>query len=137
MVNHDPANGAQDSGSFLTPLLISLAGIVATCPALILYHFLLFKYCLRWGDQPDDATNPFIPTALQHKILETIPILSFSRDKDEELGIHQTECVVSLGELKEGETIHLLPNGRHLFHVPCIDNWLLAHFTYHICRTHV
>ncbi|KAB2035026.1 hypothetical protein ES319_D04G123700v1 [Gossypium barbadense] len=131
----DPANGAQDSGSFLTPLLISLAGIVATCLALIVYHFLLVKYCLRWGDQPDDATNPSIPTGLQHKILETIPILSFSRDKDEELGTHQTECAVCLGELKEGETIRLLPNCRHLFHVPCIDNWFLAHSTCPICRT--
>ncbi|TYJ39795.1 hypothetical protein E1A91_A04G093900v1 [Gossypium mustelinum] len=131
----DPANGAQDSGSFLTPLLISLAGIVATCLALIVYHFLLVKYCLRWGDKPDDATNPSIPTGLQQKILGTIPILSFSRDKDEELGTHQIECAVCLGELKEGETIRLLPNCRHLFHVPCIDNWFLARSTCPICRT--
>ncbi|KAK5836362.1 uncharacterized protein LOC108458946 [Gossypium arboreum] len=112
----DPANGAQDSGSFLTPLLISLAGIVATCLALIVYHFLLVKYCLRWGDKPDDATNPSIPTGLQQKILGTIPILSFSRDKDEELGTHQTECAVCLGELKEGETIRFLesPPANHI-----------------------
>ncbi|TXG74979.1 hypothetical protein ES332_1Z025200v1 [Gossypium tomentosum] len=116
----DPANGAQDSGSFLTPLLISLAGIVATCLALIINRMM---------------PNPSIPTGLQHKILETIPILSFSRDKDEELGTHQTECAVCLGELKEGETIRLLPNCRHLFHVPCIDNWFLAHSTCPICRT--
>ncbi|XWS55915.1 hypothetical protein CRYUN_Cryun09bG0041100 [Craigia yunnanensis] len=137
----DPADAAQSSGSFRTPLMISLAGVVTTFLAIAAYHLLLVKYCLRRGDQ-EDARNPSIPTqnggfatGVEHKILETIPILSFFREKVKEFCTDQTECVVCLGELEEGDTVRLLPNCRHVFHVPCIDNWFLAHSSCPVCRT--
>ncbi|KAL4376468.1 hypothetical protein GQ457_02G023390 [Hibiscus cannabinus] len=126
----DPGNGAQVSGSFLSPLLISLAGVVAISLALIVYHWLLVKYCLR---HPDQAVSG----GVEHKILDTIPILSFTGENVKDLGTGQTECVICLGEIKEGETVRLLPNCRHLFHVPCIDSWFLAHSCCPVCRTHV
>ncbi|XWS66789.1 hypothetical protein CRYUN_Cryun05aG0231000 [Craigia yunnanensis] len=139
----DPANAAQSSGSFLTPLLISLAGVVVCSLAIVAYHLLLVKCCLRRGDQ-ENARNPSIPThnggfatGVEHKILEIIPILSFSREKVKEFRTDQTECVVCLGELEEGDTVRLLPNCRHVFHVPCIDNWFLAHSSCPVCRTPV
>ncbi|KAK8715712.1 hypothetical protein V6N13_043040 [Hibiscus sabdariffa] len=128
----DPGNGDQVSGSFLTPLLVSLAGVVATSLALIVCHWLLVKYCLRHPNQADDLA---VSGGVEHKILETIPILSFTGENVKELGTAQTECVICLGEIKEGEGVRLLPNCRHLFHVPCIDNWFLAHSCCPICRT--
>ncbi|XP_021289955.1 RING-H2 finger protein ATL52-like [Herrania umbratica] len=139
----DPANSVtQPSGSFLTPLMISLAGVVASTLAIVAYHLLLVKYCARRADE--DARNPSIPTqdegfatGVEHKMLETIPILSFSREKVKEFRTDQSECVVCLGELEEGERVRLLPNCRHFFHVPCVDNWFLAHSSCPICRTSV
>ncbi|XVE76077.1 hypothetical protein DITRI_Ditri12bG0143900 [Diplodiscus trichospermus] len=141
----DPADAAQSSGSFLTPLLISLTGVLASSLAVVACHMLLVKYCLRRGDQDQDARNPSIPThqnagfatGVEHEILETIPILSFSREKVQEFRTDQTECVVCLGELEEGDTVRLLPNCRHVFHVLCIDNWFLAHSSCPVCRTPV
>ncbi|KAK8672191.1 hypothetical protein V6N13_110564 [Hibiscus sabdariffa] len=130
----DPGNGAQFSGSFLSPLLISLAGVVAISLALIVYHWLLVKYCLRHPDQADDVA---VSGGVEHKILETIPILPFTGENVKELGTGQTECVICLGEIKEGEAVRLLPNCRHLFHVPCIDSWFLAHSCCPVCRKHV
>ncbi|XVE61608.1 hypothetical protein DITRI_Ditri06bG0053900 [Diplodiscus trichospermus] len=63
--------------------------------------------------------------------------MSFSRAKVREFGTDQTECVVCLGELEGGDTVRLLPNCRHVFHVPCIDNWFLAHSSCPVCRTPV
>ncbi|XVE96555.1 hypothetical protein REPUB_Repub02eG0232700 [Reevesia pubescens] len=141
----DPADRIPSSGSFVTPLLISLAGVFASSLAIVAYHLLIVKYCLRRGDQDQDARNPSIPadqngefaTGVEHKILETIPILSFSRGKVKDFRNDQTECVVCLGELEEGDTVRLLPNCRHVFHVPCIDNWFLAHSSCPVCRTPV
>lgn len=142
----DPADAAQSSGSFLTPLLFSLAGIVATSLALAAYHLILVKYCVRNRyDQEEDVRNSSIPTqhggfvatsGVEHKILETIPILSFSRQKVKDQ-INQTECVICLGELEEEDEVRLLPNCKHVFHVQCIDNWFLAHSSCPVCRTPV
>ncbi|XVF07787.1 hypothetical protein REPUB_Repub06bG0169800 [Reevesia pubescens] len=134
------SQGVQSSGSFLTPLFITLAGIVASSLAIVAYHLLLVKYCLRRGDQDQEAGNPSdqngeFATGVQRKILETIPTLSFSREKVKEFHTDQTECVVCLGELEEGDAVRLLPNCRHVFHVPCIDNWFLAQSSCPLCRT--
>lgn len=42
-----------------------------------------------------------------------------------------------LSAVEEGEKVRLLPNCRHVFHVPCIDMWLLSHCTCPVCRAGV
>ncbi|KAJ1391867.1 Zinc finger, RING-type [Sesbania bispinosa] len=45
------------------------------------------------------------------------------------------ECAVCLSALEDEETVRLLPNCKHTFHVGCIDTWLASHSTCPICRT--
>lgn len=80
-------------------------------------------------------------TGVGQKVLDTIPILSYSTGNDvsgrEMFRGDQSECVVCLGELEDGEMVRLLPNCKHAFHVPCINKWFLAHSNCPICRSPV
>ncbi|GLT71786.1 hypothetical protein SLA2020_437810 [Shorea laevis] len=140
------ASQPQPSGSFYTPLLISLAGIVTTSLAIAAYHLILVRFCfsrrrrhrLYLQQMPAGGQSA---TGVGQKVLDTIPILSYSTGNDvsgrEMFRGDQSECVVCLGELEDGEMVRLLPNCKHAFHVPCIDKWFLAHSNCPICRSPV
>ncbi|XP_059667537.1 putative RING-H2 finger protein ATL53 [Cornus florida] len=127
------------TSSFLTPLLISMLGIVATSMAIIVYHLVLVKYCLRRQENSSESSqlvpDPRPPTGVEPKILETIPILAYSTKKGYLFRVDQTECVVCLGELEDEDIVRLLPNCKHSFHVPCIDQWFMARDSCPVCRS--
>ncbi|GMY25033.1 RING-H2 finger protein ATL1 [Fagus crenata] len=133
----DLGSPSHNSGSFFTPLLISLAGIITSSLVIVAYHLILVRYCL-WRRRQQQLNNRYLQQipggqskGLDQKILDTIPILSFSTKK----GKDQIECVVCLGELGEGDMVRLLPNCRHEFHVPCIDKWFMEHSNCPVCRS--
>lgn len=121
--------------SVFSPLLISMLGIVVTTMAIMAYHLILVKYCIRRyaaAAAEQQAAAPQPSTGVDEKVLQTIPILVFSEVKR---GIEQGECVVCLGELEDEETVRLLPNCNHAFHVSCIDQWFAAHANCPMCRS--
>lgn len=131
------------SKSFFAPLLVSMIGIFCTALALVIYHFILTKYCLRRSIQqtidstvlrPNSETHN-LATGVDPKILEKIPILTYNSIlKNGLFRVDQNECAVCLGELEDEEMVRLLPNCRHAFHVPCIDKWFVAHASCPVCR---
>ncbi|XP_030924358.1 RING-H2 finger protein ATL64-like [Quercus lobata] len=128
------------SGTFFTPLLISLAGIAACTFAIIAYHTIVLRYCLRGRRQQEQEqlTNGLrgqSTIGVDQKILDTIPILSYTTKKCELFRVDQTECAVCLGDLEDEDKVRLLPNCRHAFHVPCIDKWFLGHSSCPVCRS--
>ncbi|KAL3536197.1 hypothetical protein ACH5RR_004658 [Cinchona calisaya] len=142
-LNSPPAS----PNSFYPPLLISVVGVFSTCTALVIYHFVLIKYCKRRTQTATPnaneahAVSAILPTGVDQKLLETIPIIPYSSNKQQEenddhhlFRVDQSECVVCLGELEHGEFVRLLPNCKHAFHVPCIDQWFVAHTSCPICR---
>lgn len=44
-------------------------------------------------------------------------------------------CSICLVDYKETDTIRLLPDCAHLFHLNCVDPWIRIHPTCPICRT--
>ncbi|KAK4419284.1 RING-H2 finger protein ATL17 [Sesamum alatum] len=130
-----PPMALSSSGSILSPLLISMLGIVVTSLAIIVYHFFLIKYCM--SRHTTTTTEPAAaaasaPTGVDHKLLQTIPIFTFSAVKCD---MDQEECVVCLGELEDDDLVRLLPNCKHAFHVPCVDQWFAAHASCPLCRS--
>ncbi|XP_051199488.1 RING-H2 finger protein ATL39-like [Lolium perenne] len=47
------------------------------------------------------------------------------------------QCSVCLGTLQAGEMMRMLPLCKHLYHVECIDIWLVSHDTCPLCRSEV
>ena len=130
------------SETFFTPLLISLAGIAASTFAILAYHTVVQRYCLRGRRQQQQQQEQLAnglrgqsTIGVDQKILDTIPILSYTTKKCELFRVDQTECAVCLGDLEDEDKVRLLPNCRHAFHVPCIDKWFLGHPSCPVCRS--
>ncbi|KAL6500862.1 Ring-H2 finger [Orobanche hederae] len=121
-------------GTIYNPLIISMLGIIATSTAIVLYHMLLVKYCIRRHDSTATATQPAAASGIDERVLRTIPILTFSAVRRGSVDIRDG-CVVCLGELEDEDEVRLLPNCQHALHVACIDQWFAAHASCPVCRS--
>ncbi|KAI3677168.1 hypothetical protein L1987_86789 [Smallanthus sonchifolius] len=128
------------TNSFFTPLLISIMGIGATALAILFYHLLLVRYCIRRHAARMAALRTFsgeeIPSGVDEKTLLTIPITTYKKMGTDSAWDH-CECAVCLGDLENGDMVRLLPNCKHLFHVKCIDEWFVGHTSCPVCRVPV
>ncbi|KAL4555959.1 hypothetical protein LXL04_038593 [Taraxacum kok-saghyz] len=73
----------------------------------------------------------YIRTAgLQPSVINAITAVKFRNDG----GVIVGGCSVCLSEFEADETLRLLPNCKHAFHISCIDTWLQSHTTCPLCR---
>ncbi|KAL6336833.1 hypothetical protein AAG906_036147 [Vitis piasezkii] len=115
--------------SIFTPLLISMVGILGTSLVIVVYHLVIVKYCLRRQADPRpllSAPRSRLSTGVDAKILETIPILSYSKKK----------ACCSM-RIKDDDMVRLLPSCHHAFHITCIDEWFVGHTNCPVCRSPV
>ncbi|MFS7957442.1 putative transcription factor C2H2 family [Helianthus anomalus] len=68
---------------------------------------------------------------LDDDVLVTFPTFVYSEFSMPRKG---DGCYICLAEYKPVDTVRLLPECGHLFHVRCIDTWLKAHPTCPVCR---
>eukprot|EP01018_Ginkgo_biloba_P013696 Gb_22087 [translate_table: standard] len=71
---------------------------------------------------------------LDQVTLDSYPKIIFS-EKQALPHPQDTSCSICLSDYKEPEVLRMLPDCRHVFHVPCIDAWLRLHATCPMCRT--
>ncbi|WCJ28286.1 RING/U-box superfamily protein [Euphorbia peplus] len=83
-----------------------------------------------------------LPTGTRHQsrthqnvtdptIAVTVPVSRYSKEHNEEM------CSVCLSEFKDGDQIRVLPDCLHVFHVTCIDTWLISHSNCPLCRANI
>ncbi|OEL32056.1 NEP1-interacting protein 1 [Dichanthelium oligosanthes] len=76
-----------------------------------------------------EATNG-MPRASIDKLPESWITEEYKRDTVGDL----SGCSVCLQDFQVGEKVRSLPDCWHVFHVPCIDGWLIKHGSCPLCR---
>ncbi|GAU34234.1 hypothetical protein TSUD_210160, partial [Trifolium subterraneum] len=59
--------------------------------------------------------------------VEKIPTISITSDNNFDASGDRVSCSVCLQDFQIGETVRSLPHCHHMFHLPCIDKWLIKH----------
>ncbi|KAL5709707.1 hypothetical protein ACHQM5_020365 [Ranunculus cassubicifolius] len=130
--NEQPSHPSQ---LLVTPLMISLIGILSTAVAILLYNFIVTRYCATrqdFGFQQSENS-----TGVEEKTLSSIPVIPYTVEEGWLFSVDQTECSVCLCEFDKGEVLRLLPTCRHAFHIGCIDQWLFSHTNCPLCRSSI
>nr|XP_016475551.1 PREDICTED: NEP1-interacting protein-like 1 [Nicotiana tabacum] len=66
--------------------------------------------------------------------VEKIPKIVISKDNNVDDTGERVSCSVCLQDFQMSETVRCLPQCHHMFHLPCIDTWLLRHGSCPLCR---
>ncbi|VFQ74307.1 unnamed protein product [Cuscuta campestris] len=85
----------------------------------------------------DEASNIFYlggSKGLPGDSVERIPKIVINCDINIDASGERVSCSVCLQDFQLGETIRSLPQCHHMFHLPCIDTWLLRHGSCPLCR---
>ncbi|XP_078442259.1 NEP1-interacting protein 1-like [Wolffia australiana] len=73
-------------------------------------------------------------TGMSRASVEDIPKMAVTKKNCVDSAGDKISCSVCLHDLLPGEVVRSLPACGHLFHVPCIDGWLLRHGSCPLCR---
>ncbi|KAF3436166.1 hypothetical protein FNV43_RR23258 [Rhamnella rubrinervis] len=151
--NRQPPHDPTPDSAF--PLLaIVVLSIMATVFLLASYYIFVTKCCSNWhhqlnllrrismlrARQNEDSFIVFSPTTwhnrgLHESIIRGIPTFQFKGGDMEERSVFG--CVVCLNEFQIHDTLRVLPNCSHAFHLDCIDIWLQSNASCPLCRTSI
>ncbi|KAL2942181.1 RING-H2 finger protein ATL32 [Bienertia sinuspersici] len=68
------------------------------------------------------------------KGLESFPVFTYSEVAVDRTQSDPLECTVCFSPFEPHEKLRLLPKCNHVFHVDCLDPWLMDHSTCPLCR---
>ncbi|XVF46797.1 hypothetical protein PTKIN_Ptkin03bG0057200 [Pterospermum kingtungense] len=61
--------------------------------------------------------------------IRSLPVYSYHGNAK-----YQIDCAICLSEFEDKECVKALPYCQHVFHVECIDTWLVSHVSCPVCR---
>ncbi|KAF8405458.1 hypothetical protein HHK36_010364 [Tetracentron sinense] len=66
--------------------------------------------------------------------VEKIPKIKITAKNNVDTSGDRVSCSVCLQDFQLEETVRSLPHCHHMFHLPCIDEWLIRHGSCPLCR---
>ncbi|KAL0452094.1 UNVERIFIED_CONTAM: RING-H2 finger protein ATL70 [Sesamum latifolium] len=137
----DAPVGGQTVGGFGYGLALTLAVLIV----FMIMTFASYK-CRRM--QGRRATIDRLPTlviaandgssvpriGLDEGTLSSYPHYTYSQVKPHKGEMTALACSICLADYKDSDVLRLLPECGHLFHLKCVDPWLMLHPTCPICR---
>eukprot|EP00250_Pteridium_aquilinum_P011407 c20044_g1_i1 orf=142-963(+) len=69
--------------------------------------------------------------------LEKLPRHTVTKDNELDSSGDSKSCIICLQELLQGETVRSLPLCHHVFHMSCVDKWLVRHGSCPVCRQRI
>ncbi|KAK4352365.1 hypothetical protein RND71_027883 [Anisodus tanguticus] len=139
----------------ISPYIIISVALFASLFLLVSYYLIIVKNCLNWNRRRtpppqlasdeefvDENRAPVIDhpiwyintIGLRPSVIDKITIFKFKKGD----GIVEgTNCSVCLNEFQDDESLRLLPNCKHAFHIHCIDTWLRSHTNCPLCRSSI
>lgn len=138
MNSADQSSGSGDSISgfaygilFCVGVFLLILLIIFACTRLRLPHN---RPSHRNRETDHRQRSITIEQGVDEATLSSYPKLLYSQVKK---GTSTTAscCSICLVDYKETDTIRLLPDCAHLFHLNCVDPWIRIHPTCPICRT--
>ncbi|XP_073291208.1 RING-H2 finger protein ATL67-like [Primulina huaijiensis] len=81
-------------------------------------------------DGESDSQN--VVVGLEQAVINSYPKFVFSRRNGN--GGNDTVCSICLCDYREAETLRMLPDCKHSFHVTCVDAWLKLNASCPVCR---
>ncbi|KAH0468103.1 hypothetical protein IEQ34_003136 [Dendrobium chrysotoxum] len=114
-------------------IVVTIARLVASC----LLHRLQRRRRAVFVDTltVNHSLQPASAVGLVASAIASLPTFVYSSSDDNNGS--ESQCAVCLSAVEEGETMRMLPNCKHFFHVKCVDKWLHSHPTCPICRADV
>ncbi|KAK9170263.1 hypothetical protein Syun_002403 [Stephania yunnanensis] len=119
-------------------------GIVLLVTMIVLASYFCNRILTQRAPQPQRNDLPLPPAPPQQRtdtqegigedVLLSYPKLLYSQAKFHKKDTTTSCCSICLADYKGTDTLRLLPDCGHLFHVDCVDPWLRLHPTCPICR---
>jgi len=120
---------------------LSLVCMGAGCAFFIVFTFYrIIRYLCSpssHGSLSSDSGSGMLEGGgLSTDAIQSLPSVQWSEKmKGEANG--SSDCAICLGVFEKGESLRLLPNCSHFYHVHCVDAWLSSRSTCPLCRMEV
>ncbi|OMO69190.1 Zinc finger, RING-type [Corchorus capsularis] len=82
-----------------------------------------------------DSESFVVDVGLDEETIKSYPKLLYSEAKLQKKDSTASCCSICLADYKSSDTLRVLPDCNHLFHLKCVDPWLRLHPTCPVCRT--
>lgn len=129
-------------GLELSPIVVGIFGVTAGVLMVATFHCI--KVCLDYdhGRRQRRSPSPALPfptadlnaasSSSNGGSFQTIRVSVGTNFTSTEC--KEETCSVCLSEFNEGDEVRVLPGCAHVFHLLCIDKWLLSHTNCPLCR---
>lgn len=117
----------------ILPIIVSALFCFILCALVVSALIRCRLLCRRWRVVSEPSLHEDVErtqTAIKKIDIKALPVTRYYMDSP----FAGKDCPICLAEFTDGEKVRVLPECSHIFHVDCIDRWLLSNPSCPSCR---